>query len=49
LAQTLYIKLNRAISSKLTFATKLEDFTIPEFDFDAFADGSNNIGKIAIG
>ena len=49
LAQTLYIKLNRAISSKLSFATKLEDFTIPEFDFDAFADATNVIGKIAIG
>lgn len=36
--------LNACISSKLSIPTKLEDYTIFEFDFEAFADSSNNIG-----
>jgi hypothetical protein len=42
------ISLNRCISSKLTLATKLEDFLIPEFDFSAMADDSGNVGMISI-
>lgn len=38
------LRLNACMSGKLTLATKLEDFTIPEFDFEAFADSSNNLG-----
>lgn len=41
------LRLNSCISGKLGFATKLDDFTIPEFDFEAFADDSNNIGTIS--
>lgn len=41
--QQLVLSLNRCISSKLTFATKLDDFMVPEFDFDAFADNAGNI------
>lgn len=37
------IKIRKATSSKLTFATKLEDFLIPEMDFEAMDDGSGNI------
>lgn len=44
--KTMILRLNAAIGSKLSFATKLEDFTIPEFDFAAFADEANNIGTI---
>lgn len=40
--------LNACMSSKLTFATKLEDFEIPEFDFAAFADASNSIGSLSL-
>ena len=40
--------LNACMSSKLTIASKLEDFMIPEFDFQAFADGGNNIGTISL-
>lgn len=36
--------LNACMSEKLTVATKLEDWTIPEFDFQAFADASGTIG-----
>lgn len=40
--------LNRCISTKLTFATKVEDYMIPEFDFSAFADSGNNLGSINV-
>ena len=39
--------LNACMSSKLTLATKLEDFTIPSFDFQAFADAAGNIGTLS--
>ena len=42
------ITLNACVSSKLALATKLEDFTKPEFDFEAFADASGNLGTIAV-
>jgi hypothetical protein len=35
--------LPNAISTKLTLATKLDDFTMPEFDFEGFADGAGNV------
>lgn len=47
-SQKATITLNACVSSKLSFATKLEDFTKPEFDFEAFADGSGNLGTIAV-
>ena len=42
------ITLNACVSSKLSFATKLEDFTKPEFDFEAFADVTGTLGTIAV-
>lgn len=39
--------LNKCISNKLTFATKLEDFVIPEFDFSCFADDGGVIGTLS--
>ncbi|HEY6020566.1 MAG TPA: hypothetical protein VIY48_11955 [Candidatus Paceibacterota bacterium] len=41
------LTLNACMSNKLTLATKLEDFTIPSFDFSAFADASNTIGTLS--
>lgn len=35
--------LPNAISTKLSLATKLDDFTVPEFDFEGFADASGNV------
>lgn len=35
--------LPNAISNKLSIATKLDDFTVPEFDFEGFADASGNV------
>ncbi len=42
------VTLNACMSSKLSLVTKLEDFTIPSFDFECFADASNNIGTISL-
>jgi hypothetical protein len=41
--QAVSLKLNNCSSSKLSFQTKLEDFTLPEFDFSCFADAAGNV------
>jgi hypothetical protein len=42
------LQLYQCASSKLTLATKLEDFTIPEFDFSAMANDANKLGKLSL-
>jgi hypothetical protein len=42
------ITLPANVSSKMQIATKLDDFTIPEFDFSGFADASNNVAYIGL-
>jgi hypothetical protein len=42
----LNLKLNSVIAPKLSLGFKNEDFMIPEFDFQASADGQGNIGNI---
>ncbi len=42
------LTLNNCMSSKLSFASKLEDWTIPEFDFDSFVDSSNVLGTLSL-
>ncbi len=42
------LKLNACTSNKLSVATKLEDYAIPEFDFDAMCDASNNLGVFSV-
>jgi hypothetical protein len=43
------LTLNSCVASKLNFATKLDDYLIPEFDFEAYADSSGvNVGTIAL-
>lgn len=44
----LTLVLNSCQAAKLTMATKLEDFTIPSFDFMASADSSGAIGSISL-
>lgn len=39
-------KLNRCISTKISHPTKLEDFTIEEFDFSSFDDGTGVVGSV---
>ncbi|MFZ0559870.1 MAG: hypothetical protein WAN31_01825 [Methylovirgula sp.] len=41
--QAVTLQLNNCTSSKLSFGTKLEDFTLPEFDFSCFADSSGDV------
>lgn len=36
-----------AVAGKMNMATKLDDFTIPEIDFDCFVDSSNNVGTLS--
>lgn len=43
-AKPFIVRCYQAISSKVTLAFKLEDFMMPEFDFDLFA---NNSGQLA--
>jgi hypothetical protein len=42
------LTLGAAVAKKLSFATKLDDFTIPEFDFTGFSDASNNIAYLSL-
>jgi hypothetical protein len=42
------LTLNSCVSSKLSLATKLEDFTKPSFDFEAFADSNGTLGTISV-
>jgi hypothetical protein len=44
----LVIKLNNCQSSKLALPLKNEDFSIFDFDFQAIADASNNLGFLSI-
>lgn len=37
---------NNCVSSKLSMGSKLDDYMIPEFDFDAFADANGVIGYL---
>jgi hypothetical protein len=43
-SQPLALRLNQCVASKLTLPTKVDDFTIHEFDFDSFADASGTVG-----
>jgi len=46
--KSMTLVLNMCTSNKLTLATKLEDFNIPEFDFEAMADDSGVVGTLTI-
>lgn len=41
--KSLILHLYACVGTKLSLATKLDDFTYPEFDFSAFADASGNV------
>lgn len=43
----LVLTLNLCVSEKLAFASKIEDFMIPNLDFEACADIAGNIGSLA--
>lgn len=44
----LHFRFPACISSKLAFAPKNDDFTIPELDIDAFADSSGNVCTVGV-
>lgn len=46
--KTMYLKLTSCVSSKLSIATKMEDFIVPEFDFKAYADASGVVGYLSM-
>lgn len=43
----LTLALHSCVATKLSFATKLEDFMVPDFDFVAQADDADQIGTLA--
>lgn len=43
------IKLFSCVSTKLSIATKQDDFTVPEFDFSAFANAAGQVGELDTG
>ncbi len=47
-AKDFVVKLNACVSSKLSLPFSNQKFAITEFDFQAFADASNNIGTIGM-
>ena len=46
--KTLWMRFLKAISSKLTFPTKMGDFMIAQFDFTCFADDSGNVYEFSM-
>ncbi len=47
-SKDLLVKLNACVSSKLSLPFSNQKFAIAEFDFQAIADSSNNIGTISL-
>ncbi|MFZ3310185.1 MAG: hypothetical protein WA280_12540 [Xanthobacteraceae bacterium] len=47
-SKDLIVKLNACVSSKLSLPFTNQKFTVAEFDFQAIADASNNIGTISL-
>ena len=48
LGKQLTCRFPNGVSNKLAIATKLDDFTIPEIDFDVFADPTGNVGTMSV-
>jgi len=47
-SKDLLVKLNACVSPKLSLPFSNQKFTVAEFDFQAIADSSNNIGTISL-
>lgn len=43
--QQIDLQLNACVATKLSFATKQEDFALPDFEFSCFADDSGEVGR----
>jgi hypothetical protein len=47
--EPLIVSANACLSTKLSLATKLDDFMLPDFEFSIFADPSGNVLTIGTG
>jgi hypothetical protein len=45
----LIVSANACLSTKLSLATKLDDFMLPDFEFSIFADNAGNVLTIGTG
>lgn len=43
----LTLRLNECISSRLSFPSRIDDYNIPDFDWQAFSSGSNVVGTLS--
>jgi hypothetical protein len=43
--QQVDLQLNACVATKLSFATKQEDFAMPDFEFSCFADDTGEVGR----
>ena len=43
------VYLYNCVASKLSFGTKIEDFSVPEMDFEAYANAANNVLQFNFG
>lgn len=43
--QQIDLQLNACVATKLSFATKQEDFALPDFEFSCFADDAGEVGR----
>lgn len=47
--KALNVKMPNCVSSKLTFPTKLDDFVMPDFEFDVYGDAAGNVATWSFG
>lgn len=47
-AKHMTLILNRCVSTKISFGTKLEDFNVPDFECSAMADDSEVVGQFSL-
>jgi hypothetical protein len=47
-AKQLTLQLNACVAAKLSLPTKIDDWSIPELDFQAQADSAGNIGSLSL-
>lgn len=43
----LTLRLNQCVSNHLTFPSRIDDYAIPDFDYQAFSNGVNSIGTLS--
>lgn len=43
----LTLRLNQCVSNHFTFPSRIDDYAIPDFDYQAFSTGTNSIGTLS--